>query len=498
MQLIPGSRLLLAALAAVSAVLTAALLWRGEPARPPGLVFRLESFAIRLDPNFIADTQSRRVIDLLHAKLVRSAPTEDFTGEIARSWSWTTPTTLRVELREGLTFSNGQPVTAADAAFSICRTLQPGSPYGWLFANVRHAPGRDGEPTECPGLRAYGQFSLEIEVTEDPSRLLPALATTSASIVPALSVPGDYGQVPGAGPYVVEQIVPGSRVVLRSRSGGAIEPGAERVTFQLLDDPTAANLFRAGRLDALEISNPTLYRLLVRPDGQLDVPGRLISSEPHQIRLVIFNRAMIAQSLGVEEPQAAAWVAAFRASIDVEALAQRFSPLLIPMHTAYFPARDLVARVHRTAEMPPLRGRITIVTENDPFSDAIAAALARRVAGVELSYVGFEKSVMVSRLINRQYDIIALTLEAVANHPSYWLSFFTPGSAFTLFGEAIEGLDLSHDAPAARRNAEMVDRHGNWLVLARERRFVALQPRIGGEAFHATGLLNYANMGVIR
>ena len=487
----------LAALIAVASAFAAIVFWPRSHDTTAPLVLRLESFAIRLDPAFIADTQSRRIVDLLHAKLIRSEPGTDFTGEIARGWNWITPTTLRLELRDGLTFSDGRPLTSVDAVWSICRLLQPGAPYGWLFANVLHSPGQDGQPTECPGLRSRGPLAFEIEVTDDPSRLLPALSTTSASIVPAHSSPGYYGQVPGAGPYVVEQILAGSRVILRARSGGALEPKVERVTFQLIqDDSTAANLFRAGRLDVLEISNPTLYRLLVDASGRMVVPGRLVSSEVHQVRLAIINRASIALTLGITADQAAEWVEALRASVDVDAIAQRFSPLLIPMQTSFFPARDLVERRRPTVSVPALRGRLNIITENDPFSDAIASMLARPVGGVELAYTGLEKSVLISRLINRQYDIASISLEAVADHPAYWLSFFTPGSSFTLFGAALQDLDTSRTPDAARHNAAIIDQNGNWLMLARERRYVALQPRIKGETFFATGLINYANLGV--
>jgi peptide/nickel transport system substrate-binding protein len=489
-------RLLVGAVIALGLVVAFVLIVRPRQEAPSDtLLLRLESFAIRLDPAFIADTQSRRIIDFLHAKLVRGSPDGRFEGEIAEAWEWAAPSILRVRLRSGLTFSDGKAVTAADAAFSLCRLLQPGAPYSWLVSNILHTTQANG-PTLCPGLRTPDPVTLEIEVPSNPDRLLPALATASASIVPTGSAPGEYGVVPGAGAYVIEEILPGSQVTLRARQGGAMSPGASRVQFTLVqDDSTAAAMWRAGRLDVLEISNPTIYRLLVGSDGRLVLPGRLTDTEVHQIRLLIYNAAMIAQSLGLSREQAAEWVRLQQSRIDVDAVAQRFAPLLIPLRTSFFPARATERRSLRAPDPPPpARGQIVIITENDAFSDAIAAAVAGRIGDTTVTYLGMDKAVLISRLLARQYDIASITLEAVLDHPSYWLSFFSPGSPFNVFGTPIEGLSQADGPGAIRQDAQLIDQQGNWFVLAQERRLVALQPRVTGETFYPTGLINLATI----
>ncbi|MCV6584995.1 MAG: ABC transporter substrate-binding protein [Marinibacterium sp.] len=42
---------------------------------------------------------------------------------LASGWEWTSPTTLDVTLRDGITFHNGEPLTARDVVYSACRMM---------------------------------------------------------------------------------------------------------------------------------------------------------------------------------------------------------------------------------------------------------------------------------------------------------------------------------------------------------------------------------------
>lgn len=459
--------------------------------------FRLESFAIGLDPAFIADTQSRRIADLLHAQLVRGTRNGEFLPEIAASWGWVSPDTLAFELRSGLTFPDGAPITAADAAWSICRLVQPTAPANWLFSNIKHSLDADGKTAICEGIRVEGENTLSLQVTSNKSALLPALATVAAAIVPEGSEVGEYGVVDGAGPYTVEQINANASVHLTARPGGPIDPAFEKVTFQLVpDEATAVALFSSGELDLLEIGNPTLYGLVVGQDD-LALVGELKSSDVHQVRLIIFNEAAISEKLNLSIEETNKWVRAVSGNMDVVAIASRFAPLLEPMHTSYFPARVDAMQAQDPGLVEDERVNLTLVTENDAYSDQIAAMITKQPGLVGTDYLGLEKSVLISRLINRQYDMASITLEAMLDHPVYWLSFFKPTSPFTVFGKPIEGL-LDADADGAMdHNRDLIDGQGNWKIVASERRFVMLQPWIVDIAFHPTGLLDYASVNSI-
>jgi len=462
------------------------------------LTYRLESFAIRLDPASISDTQSRRVADMLHAKLVSMDTDRIISAELAEEWHWMSPNILRVKLRDGYTFSNGQKVISTDVIYSLCRLVQPGVPYGWLFENLKHTFAADRTSVMCGGLREIDPSTLEIEVTGDSGRLLPALASTMAAIIPNGSVPGGYGVTPGAGPYEISSILANSRIVLKSRPGGPIPPRASQIVFQLVqDDALAATMFKNGRLDAIEISNPTLYKLLIGSDGKLRSVGQLFGKSTDQIRLLIFNKIAIARSLGVNSESVEAWIQAYKESIDNQGLAKRFSPLAIPIGTSYFPGKDVATRAHFQGAIPQANGHLTIIGENDPYSDSIASALPHRLGRVDLKYIGVDKAVLISRLIGKEYEVASITLEAMLADPAYWLAFFQPGSPFNVFGTPIDGLRINQarDHAEDRHNARLIDEQGNWYILFQERRFLALRPSIIGASFLATGLPNYARLG---
>lgn len=460
------------------------------------LTYRIESFNIGLDPAAITDTQSRRIVDMLHAGLLSLDPDGEVSGELAEHWEWTNSDTLRLTLRTGMTFSNGTTVTAEDAAWSLCRLLQPTAPYNWLFSNVKHI--EENGAVRCSGISVVDPMTLEIAVNADPDRLIPALASSSAAVIPRGSQPGEYGAMPGAGPFALDRIVLNSRVVLKARAGGPLKPGAPRVVFQLIqDDATAVGLFKAGALDVIEIANPTLYRLLVNSDGTRTFDGRLYGKDVHQVRLLIFNETKIARELGLDSGDIQAWIQGFRANVDLSTLVATFDPLAVELHTSYFPARNV--QISSGGGVPlDTAGELVIITENDPYSDAIVAQLPQQVGGTSIDYIGIEKSVLVSRLLKHDFDIAAITLEAMIAHPSYWLSFFAPGSPFTVFGKSLDGIDMSRNDDLSDKveNARIIDTKGNWLLLFQERRWYAFQPHVAGESYLATGLINYATIRI--
>ncbi|MCO6390077.1 hypothetical protein GTW25_03435 [Aliihoeflea aestuarii] len=112
--------------------------------------------------------------------------------------------TLTVTIREGRTFSNGDPLDAAAVAASFTRMLDPevGSIYRGLYSSIDEVV-------------AIDDLTVEIRLNERNGHLLLLLAPTAASIinVKALEEMGAaYSRQPvGSGPYMVESFVGGER-----------------------------------------------------------------------------------------------------------------------------------------------------------------------------------------------------------------------------------------------------------------------------------------------
>ena len=491
-------------LAIIALAVVAAVAWtalrsdQDGTARDATLRLRLESFSLGLDPANILDTQSRRIIDMLHARLIAENERGEFSAEIAERWEWIDPKGLRLTLRTGLTFSDGRPVRAQDAAWSLCRHLQPGAVFQWLFANIEHRP-RDEKAVECTGLQANDDRALTIRVLHSPARLMHALASSMGAVVPEGSRPGEYGSVVGAGPYGVDRIESNAAVYLVQHQGGPIKPGVARVAFRYIpDDAAAAAQFAAGDLDVLEIGNPRLWEMTAKTRAKAETRSQTVDT--HQVRLLIFNLERLQQALTWSEQEARGLMAAFREASRKPDFSKVYGDLGRPASSAYFPARRLEEVAKLNAGVPPTAvgkgtNKVQIILENDPYSEQIVAALPRRVGSIEIGYIGLDKSLLIERLIKREYDIASIGLEALVADPVYWTAFFKPGSTFNLFGRAIPQLQ---DVEASNDNVAMigrlVDEQGNWIVLFQERRQYLFASRVTGERILPTGLIDFSRI----
>lgn len=67
-------------------------------------------------------------IQLVYDQILTKDPyTGEITSEIAESWKYTDDCTLVIQFKEGITFSNGEPMTAEDALFSLNRMITENS-----------------------------------------------------------------------------------------------------------------------------------------------------------------------------------------------------------------------------------------------------------------------------------------------------------------------------------------------------------------------------------
>ncbi|MEW8279822.1 MAG: ABC transporter substrate-binding protein [Candidatus Thiodiazotropha sp.] len=460
------------------------------------LRFRLESFSLSLDPANILDTQSRRVIDMLHSRLINEDVNGQVTGELAQEWEWLNPLTLEVALRPGMTFSNGKSVRAADVAWSLCRHVQPTAVFLWLFDNIEHS-NIDDKTADCTGLRVIDEVTLQIHLTHSPERLMHALASSMGAVVPEKSEPGEYANLPGAGPYKIARIESNAVVELTAHKGGPIQPSAKRAEFRHIpDDATAAAQFAAGELDALEIANPRLLQMVGRIKSKVGV--RSFSENTHQVRLLIVNIDRLRGERNWTSEEIDTFIHDLHSVARSDELSNLYGELGKPVSSDYFPARDNLA-TQSNAISSPLKGverqALQIISENDAYSEQIAATLPKQLGAIELDYIGLDKSLLIDRLVKKNYDIASITLEALVADPVYWASFFKPGSPFTLFGTALPELaDIEPNRDNILTFAKIIDDSGNWVVLFQERRMYLFNVDVVGERLLPTGLLDFSRM----
>jgi ABC-type transport system substrate-binding protein len=186
--------------------------------------------------------------------------------------------TYTFTIRGGVRFSppSSQTVTAATFAHSIERALDPktitAGPGASLFSDIEGAQAFSaGRARHVSGLVARGQ-TLQITIRRRdwtlPARLAVPTLCAMPTDVPAVASPGVAGPLPSAGPYMVTDFVPGSRVVLEPnpRYRGPRTHRLARLEVTRTGSDRAVALAEQGRVDyvASGISLDTARRLTAR------------------------------------------------------------------------------------------------------------------------------------------------------------------------------------------------------------------------------------------
>ncbi|CAH1689753.1 Peptide/nickel transport system substrate-binding protein [Hyphomicrobiales bacterium] len=152
---------------------------------------------------------------------------------LAESWEFTNETTLRVKLRPGLKFHNGEPVDAEAVKFSLERLQNPAiaSPHAARMKQIT-------------GVRVIDPLTIEF-VTAEPFAPILHLMSIYLAIVPpkaaAATDPDMFNRRPiGAGPYVFEKWDRGGDIVLKAFDGHwAGKPAYDRVIFRTIPEESA-------------------------------------------------------------------------------------------------------------------------------------------------------------------------------------------------------------------------------------------------------------------
>ncbi|HSK09329.1 MAG TPA: ABC transporter substrate-binding protein [Vicinamibacterales bacterium] len=210
------------------------------------------------------DSVTETITHLTQARLVRiDRRTQELEPWLAESWtaspdglSWT------LKLREGVTFSDGAPFTAADVLFAFRAIYDPrvGSPIGEAM-RVGGKPLQVTAPDPAtvvvrfpsvfgPGLRLLDNLPIL------PRHKLEA-ALDAGAFARAWDGSTPVGEVVGLGPFVIEQYQPGQRLVFarnprywRKDDDGRALPALDRLTLEILPDQNAELLrLQSGQID---------------------------------------------------------------------------------------------------------------------------------------------------------------------------------------------------------------------------------------------------------
>lgn len=216
-----------------------------------------------LDPQKASEMGAITIIRQMFMGLTASDATGKTVPSAAESWESTDQRVWTFKIKQGLTWSNGEPLTAHDFVYALQRLTDPNtaSPYGEYLvdAKVKNAKavseGKAGVDTL--GVKAIDDHTLQISLDEAVPYLpdLMLLPVTYAVPKSAIEKHGDKWLEPAnlvvSGAYKLKEWKVNSHITLERNSAfyDNANTKVESVSFLPIQGASEINRYKAGELD---------------------------------------------------------------------------------------------------------------------------------------------------------------------------------------------------------------------------------------------------------
>ncbi len=247
------------------------------------MVFALSNLPDGLDPGVTSNSFAKYVLFNSFEGLVTYDETGSLVGGMAESWEISEDGTVYTfNLRDGLMWSDGSPLTANDFVYSILRVATPATTaqYANMVTDyiVNAQSFYDGTATaEEVGVKAIDDTTLEITITQPTSFYIDILSMWVYMPVQQATIEanGDAWSTDAAtyisnGPFKVTSMGMSENVILEKNENYW---NAENVTMEkielryILDTATALTAYETGEVDGIVSIPPTDYARLVAEDA---------------------------------------------------------------------------------------------------------------------------------------------------------------------------------------------------------------------------------------
>jgi peptide/nickel transport system substrate-binding protein len=226
---------------------------------------------ITFNPVFIRDAISAEVSGLLHPQLIGTNPeTMEVEPRMIESWTISEDNrTYEITLRDNLRWSDGEPITTRDVAFTL-RVICHADYTGWMFPLLQYIKGSREFRTarismhaegEIAGIRVLDERTLQIELNKPhapflsyltfaplPYHLLGEIAVEELEMHPySRTLPV------GAGPYLLQEWRQDEYLHVRANPDYYLgEPQIAQVYYRFIANPEAQIIeLLAGKLDLI-------------------------------------------------------------------------------------------------------------------------------------------------------------------------------------------------------------------------------------------------------
>jgi oligopeptide transport system substrate-binding protein len=240
-----------------------------------------------LDPGLATDTTSSKILSNIFDPLVKLDADLKAQPAAAESWDVQGPK-VTYHLRDGMTWTNGDPVTAGDYEYAWKRALSPelASDYAYQLYGIKGAAEYNECESNCNALRdkvaikATDDRTLEVTLTSEQPWFIEQSAHHVFLPVNQKAVEASPEQwtrpqnIVTNGPFSVEAAQPSASITLVKNEDwrDAANVALTRVEGQIIvDGTTAVQSFEAGEVDVLDEQLPSeeIARLKDTPEYEL-------------------------------------------------------------------------------------------------------------------------------------------------------------------------------------------------------------------------------------
>ena len=389
---------------------TAAAAPEGSP-QPGGVlkVVRAESFD-GWNPDSAAAYASYQTLNAVLEPLVRVAP--DGNGlepGIATEWVYDPAAlTWTFTLRDGVTFSDGTPLTSADVAFSAGEWVK-GQNFGYAYENITSVTTPDAQ-------------TVVFELAAPDSTLPVLMSWTSSAVYPkdfGGKTDKDFYNAPvGAGAFTVADWTPGGRIEL-AKSDNYYLPGQPYLDGVEIDVVADANeqslLFESGQADVVE------YVSAVNAPKYADSIVALPESQVEHLSLNVTRPALAdpsvrkAIALGIDYDAIAKGAFPGYATPAKGIIAPNLPNWAAPTGAAV--ARDVEAAKAELAKATAAPGSLELIFDSGIPADTLVAQVVQsnlKDVGIDVTLTGLETGAFLDRAFGLDSDMMIWSYGAIS------------------------------------------------------------------------------------
>ena len=461
-----------------------------------------------LDPIDYNDVFSENILKQIFDTLLDKAPNGDLVNGLAESLERPDNKTLVIKIREGVKFSNGDPLTVEDVIFSLNRVAECDQ-FGYIFKNI-----------DTDNLRKIDDTTLEIKLKEPDATILEALAHPASSIISQkdLEEKGEnFRENPiGTGPFVLDKWTKLDSVTFkRNENYWGDKPSIENLVFKVIPEASQRIIeLESGGVDmAFQIAPNDIKKVEENPDLKLD---RKLDNSVH---FVSFNtvkppfdniNARLAMTKAIDMDTIFKTVyqgVGKRATSNVNpnfkySIADSIEPTKVDKEEA--------KRLFAEAGMTEGTTIKIYVNDNQQRND-VAQMMKEQLTeyGINLEIVKLEWGALVEALKNKEDDMFIMSwTPAEDTHYEFYQPFHSDGKGngpnFNDFGNA--AIDVLIDAGArefddAKRGAiykeaqELVNKELPWMYICYGETVVGMKKNVTGFDIAPTYAQKFGKVG---